>query len=138
MKGVEDTAEAEEEDQGKTDMGGAHQTSHRGQNNKYGRMYTVGTSKCCAKYCGGCDPTTCVHIIQGDGQGYRGAADMKDGSSGGKRLHTITVYYQGAGGKTCIHRETHVHTEVEKNHHRSCIHIHLPRSHLKIKGILGF
>jgi len=64
-------------------------TSSRGTNTKYGKMYCVGTSKCCGQF--NCDPTRCVHIIQ-DSAGYRGEAYMKE--DGKKRLHTVTVYYE--------------------------------------------
>lgn len=110
------------------------QTCERGTNSKFGRMYTVGTSPCCADF--KCDPTRCVHIIHDslESGGYRGEADMRE--TGKKRLHTVTVYYEDEKGNSRVHRQTHVHADTELCHHRSCTHIHLPKSKLHLKAAM--
>lgn len=97
--------------------GGQFQTSLRGSGGPLAKMYTIGTSRCCATF-GDCDPTRCVHIVTNDD-----GDDLIDDEH--TLLHTITIYYNDSKGNPKVHRETHRHNEREQQHHRACIHMHL-------------
>ena len=121
-------AQPEKEEIGsKNNSGDAASMSMRGADNRFGRMYTCGTSKCCVLF-GKCDPTRCVHIVEPQG----GAGDLREMKNGIK-LHTVTVHYEDERGNKMTHRETHCHTGLDTCDHRSCVHIHLPKSILRLK-----
>jgi len=102
------------------------QTCERGTDTKFGRMYTVGTSQCCAEF--NCDPTRCVHIINDE---EHDCPNMRE--DGKHRMHTVTIYYEDEKGNSKVHRQTHVHADTEICHHRSCTHLHLPKSRLHLR-----
>jgi len=71
-----------------------------------GTQYTIGTSKCCAKF-QDCDPTRCVHIItDGPDRGAPGGTALKANTTA--LHHSVTIFYTDTRtGKAAVHSKSH-------------------------------